>query len=364
MLVDEATGEVKWDVQAHSVRAWYYSMTYLAVSPDSRFVVSVGWHEEHWKLWDASSGTLHRVGATHDGKGACICVFEDGGKRLLQPGCPVVAHIAGRQEVGYRAGGIRAVAFSPCGERLATAGQDGAVILWDAQTGKAEHRMELSIENILGLHFLSFSADGARLASGDANRFIYVWATTGALLHTIPAAHDHFVSEVHFSTTQNRILASGGGDRVIRLWDIESGEIVRSIDGKRLAVFSPDGGTIATAFGSGSVDVLLVDTESGALRFRMVGHVAVVESLAFSDDGGKLASASYDGTCKVWDCSTGALLRTIIVGITTYGVYSVAWVRDTQRGEAFAMGHHPRLGAGSRVLALEVGVVRMILDQV
>ena len=40
------------------------------------------------------------------------------------------------------------------------------------------------------------------------------------------------------------------------------------------------------------------------------------------------------------------------------------WVRDTQRGEAFAMGQHPRLGAESQVFELEVEVVRMILDRV
>ena len=49
-------------------------------------------------------------------------------------------------------------------------------------------------------------------------------------------------------------------------------------------------------------------------------------------------------------------------------VFSVAWERDwmwdTQRGEAFAMGHHPRLGVGAQVLELEAGVVRMILDRV
>ena len=67
----------------------------------------------------------------------------------------------------------------------------------------------------------------------------------------------------------------------------------------------------------------------------------------------------------MWDSSTGALLRTIELG---EGVVSVVWgrdwVRDMQRGEAFAMGYHPRLGAESQVLGLELGVVRMILDRV
>ena len=123
MLVDEETGEVRWAVQAHSgedVR------TRVATSMGCRFVASVGRCEEQWKLWDAASGAVHRVGPKHDGKGACICVVPDVGQRVLQEGCPVVAHTSG----------LCAVAFS--GQRFATGGFDG-VIVWDAQTGTAEH---------------------------------------------------------------------------------------------------------------------------------------------------------------------------------------------------------------------------------
>ena len=68
---------------------------------------------------------------------------------------------------------------------------------------------------------------------------------------------------------------------------------------------------------------------------------------------------------QVWDSSTGALLRTIHVGTWLFSVaWARDWVQDTQRRVAFAMGHHPRLGVGSRVLELEVGVVRMILERV
>ena len=65
----------------------------------------------------------------------------------------------------------------------------------------------------------------------------------------------------------------------------------------------------------------------------------------------------------MWDSSTGELLRTIKIGGP---VYSVAWGRHWVRGmqTAFAMGQHPRLGEGSRVLDLEAGVVRMVLDRV
>jgi WD40 repeat protein len=138
------------------------------------------------------------------------------------------------------------------------------------------------------------------------------------------------------------------------------------MNGSRFAVFSPDGRTIATVGYPFSRDANLFDVETGTLRFSMVGHTSPLSSASFSiDDGSKLATGSHDGTCKVWDSSTGELLRTIILGTSVGSVaWGRDWVRDTQRGEAFAMGHHPRLGVGSRLLELEVGVVRMILDRV
>ena len=68
---------------------------------------------------------------------------------------------------------------------------------------------------------------------------------------------------------------------------------------------------------------------------------------------------------KVWDSSTGALLNTVLIGSVVHSVsWGRDWVQETERAMAFAMGQHPRLGPGSQVLELEVGVVRMILDRV
>jgi len=73
-------------------------------------------------------------------------------------------------------------------------------------------------------------------------------------------------------------------------------------------------------------------------------------------------AAGDRGTCRVWDASTGALLLTMqfLSGVTSVA-WGRDWLRELQRREAFAMGGHPRLGAGSRVLALDEGLVKMML---
>jgi WD40 repeat protein len=391
MLVDAACMEVKWSVKAHSGAVSESKLADIArsgwciwdncpgrievaMSPDGSLVASVG-NEHHWKLWDTSSGTLHRVGATHDGTGACICDAGGAGRMpgsdahirlVVQEGCPVVAHTSF----------ISVVVFSSCGQMLATAGAR-VVILWDAHTWEAAHRM--TGHSNYWVNCLSFSADGARLASGwdgcrdgvnddEDDRVstgeIRVWDTaTGALLYIFPDFLGG-VSGVSFPNTINSILVfvgpeqSGGGN-------IDSGETQFSEEGE-LMVFSRDGRTVAVTevqqkFTPGSVNLVNRETSQVMFRIPRVGPVSVT----FSVDGSMLAIGSFQfSTCKVWDLSTGALLRTIEVGTPVCSVaWGRDWVRDTQRGVAFAMGHHPRLGAGSLVLELDEGVLGMILSR-
>jgi WD40 repeat protein len=120
---------------------------------------------------------------------------------------------------------------------------------------------------------------------------------------------------------------------------------------------------IATSCLNSEQDLLLVDAQTGNSLLRLEDHTRSVSVAAFSVDGSKLASGSRDGTCKVWDSSTGALLRTID-GFG--GEMSMAWgrdfVRDIETRVTFSMGHHQRLGARSHVMRLDEELLRMILD--
>jgi len=341
MLVDSATGEVKWAVQAHAGG----HLSIVEMSPSGRFVASVSAGEEKWKLWDVESGAEWMVGAGHD-SGACICAVDDLGHRVAQEGCTVVAHT----------GGLRALVFSPCGFFLATGGVDGAVILWDTQTGEAEQRMP----GASTVQALSFSVEGGLLASGSRDGSIHVWnATSGLLLYTIPQAHNNGVRWVHFSTIFR--IASMSYPTIF-MWDVESGGKIWNCQGSQFAVISPDGRSIATGTTTGEVRV--GDAQTGEPRLSLLGHLDRVFGASFSaQDGSKLASVSDDRTCKVWDSSTGVLLRTIEVGSVCSVWWGRDWVRGRQMREAFAMGHDPRLGARSRILALDAGVVRMILER-
>jgi len=137
---------------------------------------------------------------------------------------------------------------------------------------------------------LAFSADGLRLACVIGARSIHVWdAMTGVLLRRIRHPQAQHLDSLQFSPTESSVLCVAGSDLQMHLWDINSGERIRSLRGHGIAVFAPDGRSIATMelkvgnLGQDPIRALrIVDAESGARRCRLVATEAELFSASFS----------------------------------------------------------------------------------
>lgn len=196
-------------------------------------------------------------------------------------------------------GMVASVAWSPNAERIASAGQDSVVQVWDATTSKNIFSYRGHASSVTAV---AWSPDGRQIASASQDGTIQVWDMSSKKRYE---GHAGPVMAVAWSP-DGAHFASGSLDGTVRIWNVVTGNQIRlyhHAEPVNSLMWSPEGHRIASAGDDKKVQVWSVST--GRTLITYDGHANYVNALAYSPNGRYIASASYDRTVQVWSAATG-----------------------------------------------------------
>jgi WD40 repeat protein/serine/threonine protein kinase len=326
-LWDANTGRKIRTFTGHTQGVWS-----VAFSPDGRFLASgagqasgfVGTGGE-LKLWDVQTG--HQLLDLRAHITVFALAFSPDGRRLVSAGADETIKLwdtdTGNEVVTLRGhfGTVRTLAFSPNGQRLLSASHDMTVRIWDATplNGKTDSA-DLTLRGHEGeVADAAYSPDGRYLVSAGSDASVTVWdAKTGKVLRPL-RGHPGIVLRLGFSP-DGRWLAASGWANILTIWDTQAWVVSRTF-GQRPngynyhVAFSPDGKLLAAGDASRSDIhqriILIRDATTGDEIQRLGPYTWNIQALAFDPAGHYLASAAADSTVRIWDVRAGRELVTL-----------------------------------------------------
>jgi WD40 repeat protein len=292
--------------------------------------------ELRWRHGDEVLGVAYRKGnkefasASRDG---LIRIWSSDPQNAARPLRTLAGH----------AGPAQSIAYSPDGKWLISGGEDRALRLWQAESGRATSALPAHTGPILAV---AFQPDGKGFASASADGSIKLWRPGATKESATLQGHTGAVRGLAYSPDGAK-LASVGLDRSLRLWDLKQTGAVPVLlglpapalcvawnaDGARLAVageegmvqlydldkgnepevlnagdksihalaFHPNGKNLAAASADGRLREVLLDPNrpKGARAFDLAFHAGAVQALAYSLDGNYLLSGGADRVLRL-----------------------------------------------------------------
>ncbi len=204
-------------------------------------------------------------------------------------------------------GGVCCVQFSPHGRLIATSGTDGLIKLWDATSG----RLVRTLRGHQGdVNRIAFSHDGLDLASAGDDGTVRLWEVKTGLLKSISLGHTGRVFEVLFLNGDKRFASAGDGADV-RFWFRRDGRLSDTVPANNIRALGLHPQMPLLVAAERLIAVEATEYGSGSSWFTVPTADFVVDDLAFSRDGGRIALACGDGLVRVLDTANGRLLQSL-----------------------------------------------------
>jgi WD40 repeat protein/DNA-binding SARP family transcriptional activator/ABC-type cobalamin/Fe3+-siderophores transport system ATPase subunit len=330
ILWDVATGKTRETLEGHAG-----SVTGVAFSPDGTTLYTSSL-DDSVIAWDLTRtrGLVRRLtGAASPIVGVAFSPRDPNLLALAQRQGPVTLwdlakHVRVGNSLDVTGGSANAVAFSPDGRTLAAADADGTVVLFDVATHVRVGRPLRPPYGPITAEFqsrdinsIAFSRDGRLLATAGNEGSVVVWD----LSRRVPIGHPlhpggYSVTGVAFSP-DGRTLASGVDSGAVVLTRVPDGTLLYELGGLGISAlaFSHDGKALAAATFDGSVR--LWDPRTSAARGpAWAAAGGPVLSVSFSRDGSVLATSGSNGTAALWDVGSGKQIGVPLTGPSSPGV--------------------------------------------
>ncbi len=268
-------------------------VTSVAISPDSKRIVSASWYlkEGEVKVWDLKT-------------------FQE------------VFRLKGHAHK------VSSIAYSPDGKWIATGSQDKTVKVLDANKGNELHNFKGHTKPVLSV---AFSPDCKRIAAGSGGvgplRSLGMARGLGREVWGEVQVRNPITGKKELHIKGHRAIREFSGDA------LQNYLLYLSCDVRSLA-FSLDGRYIVT--GSEDATAMVWNANTGKELLTLKGHSDAVNSVAISSDSKRIATGSDDKTVKIWDAQTGEVLTTM--KNQTSRIFSIAFSPDGTRIASGGMG--------------------------
>lgn len=276
----------------------------VAFTPDGKHLVFAD-HDTAARLWSTESFEEVRRFEGHLRSITSVAISSDGSllaSTSLDSTLKLWDLATGKLKVSIPAamGRTNSVAFAKDGSWLARLDMTNGISLYDL--GKMREGIQIIGSAAPPLALALTVSPNNRLVAAAYGNEVKVWELPDGELHTVHSHHFKMVRSLAFSP-DSKLLASGGDDSAVILWDLKEGKVRRKRDcakeapnNIRALTFAPDGGTLAVLGGR----ICFLNVATGDLSAFEQSHRGDILAGAFSPNGKLLATGATDHCVKLW----------------------------------------------------------------